>query len=136
MENELPTTAQVIERFNRCLPAGKREPRKNLEPDQYIQALNDATGGNWSTSASIRQEPTERKSPLAEIITALNPLMWLLPNDHGPSTLVEVELTVPAQGGPVTRRGSAKGTQDTGGYEPGLEKQALARAISNLRTGS
>ena len=135
MDSELPTTAQVIESFNRCLPAGKRGPGKNLQPDQYIQALNDATGGNWSTSASIRQEPAERRSPLAEIITALNPLMWLLPNGQGPSTLVEVELTVPARDGPVTRRGSAKGTQDTGGREPGLEKQALARAISNLRTG-
>ena len=118
------TIREITARLNEVLQ--NREKNGVLQPEDYVWALNQATGGNWSSRTNTE---SDRDSGLGEILR----LIVNLGDD--PNVRTTVEITVPAADGMVTRQGWDEGTTPGRWAMERMEKEALARAIATMRTG-
>ena len=114
----------VMERLGRAVR--EKAPEGNPTPEQMVEALNEATSGNWSLRTE--RESGQPEGPLGELFRFVIKM-------GDPSDLrVKAIITVPASDGVITREGEATGKDDYRREE--TEMNAIARAIRTMLPGS
>lgn len=120
------TIADISTRFNELLQQKPGYRNGNANHDEYIEALNEATLGNWSFNAS---HESDRGDGIGEMVRLFMKM------GESPQTKVSVTLEIPAKDGTITRSGVASDPDSGHGDASRIEKTALVNAIRTLRTG-